>query len=734
MLTRRHVTRLTRFAAGTALAVGLLATLAQPAAASWEQGGAQTPSGATASLRGVACLGANTCLAVGSYADGTGSHPLSEVRAGTTWGIKPTPAPTGSTDAQLNAVSCWQSGDCTAVGQYVNGSGDTFPLAEHWTGAGWGIEATALPTASKTTLMNGVACYLSDCFAVGSRTSGSDTFTLVESWNGSTWSVQTTPNPAGTTDASLSGVSCTSTSACTAVGSYSAGTSTLSLAERWNGTSWSIQATANPTGSPVFAPLSAVSCPTATRCVATGEGISETWTGTSWTLSKLPPLPGNTGGGGDMTGVSCVAATYCVAAGSYYDDAVLNVVAMAWNGVKWFTQSTPLSSSNDESGFSDVACTATNACTAVGSYHDPVDGNRALGEVWTLRWQETYNPSPTGSIGAGLDGVSCVSAKFCMAVGNFQTSSNFQSLAQSWDGSFWTSQATPQPTISYLNGVKCTSTTACVAVGDYLNGSTPVSLSENWDGSGWHMKTTPNPTGSGESILTSVDCSASNACTAVGFYKKANGNQLSLAERWDGSAWSIEPTPNPSGTTIELGSISCASSSSCMAVGYSLTPNYTMFAERWNGTTWTLQTLPVPAGSTATYLAGVACTSGSSCVAVGNYDKSVSVPMVEAWNGSKWSLQAVQTPSGSTGTYLSGVSCAGGACNAVGDYVLGGAAVTLGERQLGNNWSLQESDVPPNSLASSLAADSCYSPGGCMGVGWLNDSSGTEQLLSDLYS
>ncbi len=49
------------------------------------------------------------------------------------------------------------------------------------------------------------------------------------------WSIQTTPNPAGGSNSILNGVSCTSASACTAVGNYSNGTATVTLAERWNG-------------------------------------------------------------------------------------------------------------------------------------------------------------------------------------------------------------------------------------------------------------------------------------------------------------------------------------------------------------------------------------------------------------------------------------------------------------------------------------------------------------------
>jgi len=62
--------------------------------------------------------------------------------------------------------------------------------------------------------------------------------TLAEVWDGTSWSSRPTPNPKdpGTNGSVLSGVSCASATACMAVGHYYAG-----LAEAWNGTSWSIR-------------------------------------------------------------------------------------------------------------------------------------------------------------------------------------------------------------------------------------------------------------------------------------------------------------------------------------------------------------------------------------------------------------------------------------------------------------------------------------------------------------
>jgi hypothetical protein len=72
----------------------------------------------------------------------------------------------------------------------------------------------------------------------------------VESWDGSSWRAPRVPTPAHATKAELLGVSCSSSTACTAVGDSTAGSTTSTLAERWNGSSWSIQVTANASVAP----------------------------------------------------------------------------------------------------------------------------------------------------------------------------------------------------------------------------------------------------------------------------------------------------------------------------------------------------------------------------------------------------------------------------------------------------------------------------------------------------
>jgi hypothetical protein len=85
-----------------------------------------------------------------------------------------------------------------------------------------------------------VSCFsASSCTATGLGIDAAtdNEFTLAEHWNGSTWTVQATPSPVALA-VGLYGVACASALSCTAVGSYYTGGAAgfnFPLAEQWNG-------------------------------------------------------------------------------------------------------------------------------------------------------------------------------------------------------------------------------------------------------------------------------------------------------------------------------------------------------------------------------------------------------------------------------------------------------------------------------------------------------------------
>jgi hypothetical protein len=281
----------------------------------------------------------------------------------------------------------------------------------------------------------------------------------------------------------------------------------------------------------------------------------------------------------------------------------------------------------------------------------------------------------------------------------------------------WAIQSIPNPSgalASELYGVSCSSATACTAAGEYENSSAvDVTLAERWNGTKWAVQSTPNPSGAQFSELTGVSCSSATACTAVGYSETSSGATMMLAEGWNGTKWAIQSIPNP-GFQPELTGVSCSSATACTAVGdYSNSSEAQVtLAERWNGTKWAIQPTPNPSG-TQSSLVGVYCTSARACTAVGNYQNrsGVDVMLAERWNGTKWAIQPTPNPSGTHGGELAGVSCPSArACTAAGDYEnRSKVEVTLAERWNGTKWAIQPTPNPAGTQGSVLLGVFCSS-------------------------
>ncbi len=84
--------------------------------------------------------------------------------------------------------------------------------------------------------------------------------------------------------------------------------------------------------------------------------------------------------------------------------------------------------------------------------------------------------------------------------------------------------------------------------------------------SSWSIVSSPN-SGTGGNGLVGVACASSNSCTAVGNYANSSGTSQTLIESWNGSGWSIVPSPNIGTHVNYLDAVACISSSSCTAVG-----------------------------------------------------------------------------------------------------------------------------------------------------------------------
>jgi hypothetical protein len=288
-------------------------------------------------------------------------------------------------------------------------------------------------------------------------------------------------------------------------------------------------------------------------------------------------------------------------------------LAEQWNGSMWSIDTVPYIDTG--LGLTSVSCTSVDFCVAVGSDTTIDMWN---GTVWT----STTGPTP-GTDSNELLGVSCVSSTWCMAVGLLQNSSDTQielSLVEQWNGTSWSvvPSANPVPSgANVLQGVTCPSTSFCMAVGN-TSGTADATLAEEWNGTTWAATTTLDQGAFDD--LDGVSCASTTQCFAVGYGRPAS-TQATLIEEWDGTSWSITASPDGAGTTYDgLSNVSCPQPDECIAVGSNSTTG--QFILSWDGSSWTVVP-PPPDAVPGSSVGGVTCVSTTDqCVAVGGYGDS----------------------------------------------------------------------------------------------------------------
>jgi len=299
-----------------------------------------------------------------------------------------------------------------------------------------------------------------------------------------------------------------------------------------------------------------------------------------------------------------------------------------------------------------------------------------------------------------LNGDSCTSSTFCMAVGAFHLSGHSRGLSETLSGGNWVANSVPSPSGGvniFANEVSCASPSRCLFVGDHwaTRRGPFANLAEAWNGSSWRIVTAKGPAGAAISALDDVACPAARFCLAIGFA----GSRLHFqdtAYTWkNGTTWRRIAVPRPRhARNSELGGLACFSARNCMAVGNyrSASGRVLPFAVRWHDGRWKLLTTPTVRRQRLTVFQGVSCPTATRCVAVGNTVDNTSHrffhAFAEVWSGGKWHVSTLRrTPS-----FFFGVSCpASNRCFASGDTFPSGTALAhpLIETWNGRSWTTQ---------------------------------------------
>jgi hypothetical protein len=493
-----------------------------------------------------------------------------------------------------------------------------------------------------------------DIWAVGDQQPSGET-TLIEHWNGSAWSVAPSPNQGA--DNQLNGVSAVSSSDVWAVGQEA---SSASLIEHWNGTAWSIMPSPNPSGSQIM--LDSVAAVASNDVWAVGqadEQLIEHWNGSSWSIVSSP-VPPFTSGDKDL-GVTAISATDVWAVGQ----AGWNTLTENWNGTSWTNVSSPNTGQSSDY-FNGVAAVSSNDVWAVGRYAGTP--GQTLIEHWNgSNWAIASSPGPLGAQ-ASLQAAAAVSTSDVWAVGYVYPSnaSPAQTLIEHWNGATWSVVPSPNATSgdNQLLSVAAVSSTNVWAVGYSINPNVlgvtdQITLFEHWNGSSWSIVPSPNVANEGNE-LRGIAVASVGDIWAVG-YSVVNSIQFTLTEHWNGSSWSIVSSPNSSFQDNVLSGVTAVSSNDVWAIGTAENPDSDTgvtgsapLTLHWNGVRWTEVLAPQHSlGDTAEFDAVVAL--GSNDVWAVGTESGAS--LAEQWNGSNWTI--VSSPSPSTGADLVSLSPAG---------------------------------------------------------------------------
>jgi hypothetical protein len=348
------------------------------------------------------------------------------------------------------------------------------------------------------------------------------------------------------------------------------------------------------------------------------------------------------------------------------------------------------------------------------------------GPALAATWSTVSSPNASTGLNV-LAGIDALATNNAWAVGraDHSPSAPFERpLVLRWNGTSWAQSSTPALSgDALLNGVDGSAANQVWAVGSRTvpaggGSSTAEPLTERWNGTAWSVVPSAKPAGSTGSALTGVKTFSATSAWAVGSYN-ASGTPFArtLIERWNGTAWSVVPSPNPDPQVNLLSDVDGATADDVWAIGNIGNDGYggtvAGIVLRWNGTAWQQVTVP-GATSDATLrqpvLNDVHVRSADDVWIVGrafHFGLFRMVPIFMHWNGTSWQNGFVNgAPAGG----FNGVT----ALSPTKVYAVGDVTA----RWNGTAWSLESTAFPGPSLDAAATgtgtvwgAGSRYDPG-----------------------
>ncbi len=386
------------------------------------------PNGLVSGVTSVGCLSSTQCVLSGFGPSG-----------GVLLGVNPTSGsvaqitlPTGISASNLTSVTCPASGTSCVVTGTAGGTTGVL-LSTNGTTA-----VNALPATGTTTVvsLSGSSCSsATQCFAVGTGTSGASHVGVILAGSGTTWALQTS---VPSTVTAISAISCATQAGaspfmCTA-SVNSAGTTVLSSTN--GGSTWSL-----PTTIPSSGLVGPINCTGATSCFAsleevsgsttTGVVVSSTDGGATWSVPSGFPS-----GLGAITALSCTSTTQCIFSGSNS----AGDLAGSLSGTTWTTGGLP-GSGTFASG---VACDTATHCVAAAE--SPTGPLAFVISNYSSTWSAATG-TWTGATGTAPAGIGSLTGTGLNALGLPLTYQNVQYAGGTNVGVPYTTASAADPTV-----------------------------------------------------------------------------------------------------------------------------------------------------------------------------------------------------------------------------------------------------------------------------------------------
>ena len=376
-----------------------------------------------------------------------------------------------------------------------------------------------------------------------------------------------------------------------------------------------------------------------------------------------------------------------------------------------------------------------NGNNSISSTGSPVKGMKTT-LTCASGWIQVPSPS-IGNLDNNLNGVAAASPTDAWAVGDYYNSNNPNVLvnqAEHWDGSTWTEY--PLPNVGMNQNTLLSDSELpsghTWAVGYFQNANwVQQTLVERWDGTQWSVIPSPDP-GAGGDILYGVAAMSDSDVWAAGAQQDSNGVFHPLIEHWNGTSWSVVPAADPNGLGNALYAIRAVSANSVYTVGQTGTafPS-TALVEHWNGTNWS--SLPSPADAAESLTTLGVTGSDSALTLVGDRENSTSPYTTEVATGSPSSLSLVSSPNNGAGEndLFGAATAADGSTYAVGWYIdsSSGNHLTLIEHGVNGQWSIDPSPSPGTG-DTGFSAVTAIPGGGLWAVGVTSGSGNFSTLIA----